>query len=382
MGKFFKWMGGALVVICVVNACIEPYDPRLKDRDVNLLVVDGFLNTSEGMATISLTRTQPVKSADAIPVVSGAAVYIEDGSGNLSPLTETDAGTYSGKVSAPESDARYRLIIRTNDNREYLSHFIAIMETPPIDSISYDVASDGLQFAVNTHDPAKIARHYRWTFTETYEYHSRFNSVYMFTPEEIIFRTPEASIHTCWKTNVSTGIMVASNKHLTESVISQAPLTFIPRASVKISVKYSLLVQQQAITEEEYNYWLTLAKSTENLGGLFDPLPSEVRGNIYSTTDPNERILGYFSAGEITDARKTVTRQEIPSEIVPYYRNNFDCAVDTILLADIPNVSRSILLIDGIFPAGSGLIGYTSSSRECIDCRVLGGTTQKPPFWE
>jgi hypothetical protein len=30
---------------------------------------------------------------------------------------------------------------------------------------------------------------------------------------------------------------------------------------------------------------------------------------------------------------------------------------------------------------GIALVGYTSSSTDCLDCREMGGTVDEPDFW-
>src|SRR5688572_28499799 len=245
-------------MIFMLGACVEPYDPPLKYTHVNYLVVDGFLNASDGLATVKLTRTLPVKSAEGIPAESGAMVRLEDDLGSVFQLSEIQSGIYSGTVAGVSDENMYRIVIRTTDNREYASDFIVLMETPAIDSLHYTVLDDGVEFAVNTHDPTGTSRHYRWKFIETYQYRSSFNSLFKFSTQGTVFRHPSESIHTRWRSLESKGIIVGTTKHLEQSIVSNFPITFIPKGSTKLSVKYSLLVQQQTLTEEAYNYWLNL----------------------------------------------------------------------------------------------------------------------------
>ncbi|MGC1241765.1 MAG: DUF4249 domain-containing protein [Chryseosolibacter sp.] len=381
--KFYKSYGACLLMAIQLVGCVEPYDPPLDDDDVNYLVVDGFLNATEHTATVRLTRTLPVKSEEAVPFETGAAVRVEDDHGSVYALTEIEPGKYSGDMGQVSTDRQYRLLVHTRDNREYASDFITIMESPPIDSISYAVEDGGIQFFVNTHDPSGKSKHYRWKYTETFEYHSNFYSAFMFSPQGgIAMRRPEQAINICWKTNVATEIMVGSTKHLKESVISRYPISFIPYGSLKLTVKYSLLVQQQALTEQAYDYWLNLEKSTENLGGLFDPLPSEVTGNIRSMTHPDEKVIGFFSGSTLHETRRYLRRNQLPEELWRLFRNNNYCTLDTIMLADLPTASTGTLLVDAIYSMGGGIIGYTISMPHCVDCTTFGGVTAKPPFWE
>ena len=371
-----------LSFIALANACIEPYQPPVSDEDVRFLVVDAYINSSDGTAIAKLSRTLPVASPELIPHESGALVSIEDENGIKYPLIESANGQYSGSVSNISLTKQYRLLIQTLNDDQYSSDFINLLQTPPIDSITFSFVGDGLDLEVNTHDPSGNFRYFRWAWTETYEYNSPFSSIYMFTPTDIVYRPVSEQIYVCWKTNPSTNLLIGSTDRFEESVVSKFPIAFIPRSSIKFSRKYSILVQQQSLTAEGYNYWSNLKKSTEQLGGLFDPLPSEVRGNIHGITNPSEKVIGFFSGGSTEEKRIFLIPRQLPIGMGHYNSSNPSCVRDTILLADIPLTDRTTLLIDGVYPPGQMLTGYTTSDRSCIDCRYLGGVTQRPDFWE
>ena len=381
MPHISKWFCGFLCIIAV-NACVEPYDPPLDNEDISLLVVDGFLNATTDTAQVRLTRTLPVKSPDIIPGEQRALVRIEDDQGLIYTLSESGGGFYRGPVPDARPGTSYRVLIRTSNNREYVSEFSNIIQAPPIDSITYHVDNDGVEFLVNAHDSENISRNYRWTFVETYEYKANFNSLFKFEGQEPVFRPLTESIFTCWRSNQSTDILVGSTKHLEESVVSEFPVLFIPKESIKISVKYSLLLQQQALTDEAYNYWSQLEKTTEHLGGLFDPLPSEVQGNLKSISDPSETVIGFFSAGTIEQQRIFLERSDWITGLSGYYRGNPVCALDTVPISELSQVyPPTTLLVDALY-SGPALIGYTATPISCADCRTMGGNTTKPAFWE
>lgn len=382
--KICRWSRRIILMIFIAGACIEPYDPPLKDADVRYLVVDGFLNATESSATVRLTRTLPVKSTDPVPSEQGAVVRIEDDGGMSYLLAEISPGTYNGSISTADFESTYRLIIQTNDGHQYVSDFIELVETPAVDSITWSVANDGVEFAVTTHDPSGKSRHFRWEFIETYEYHSTYHSNYILGDNgTVISRPTDQMAKVCWKSNPSTGIMVATTKQLNSAIVSKFPLTLIPFGSIKLTVEYSVLVQQQTLTDEAYDYWLNLEKTTEHLGGLFDPLPSEVPGNIRSITHPGEAVIGFFSGSEVREARRFVKRSELPVNIQSLYRNPY-CALDTILNAELEFAGPSTMLVDAIYPSGApgGPIGYTTAEISCVDCTVRGGSKDKPSFWE
>jgi hypothetical protein len=286
---------------------------------------------------------------------------------------------YTGMVDDISFDKQYRLHIQTQDE-VYSSDFIYIKDAPPVGDVHYSMVRDGLQLTVSTNDPSGQSNYYRWKYWETYEYTSNFNSSYMFLGDTIDLRPEDRNIHTCWRTLPSTDIFVTSTKDFTGSVVSNFPLIVIPRGSIKVTRKYSLLVQQQALTPEAFDYWLNLQKTTEQLGGLFDPLPYEVKGNIHCSTDPKKTVIGFFSGSSLQEKRIFIDAFDIPAEMRTYQRPY--CPLDTLLLEDLHTVSQSTLLIDAIVQDVVGVIGYSTSSRPCIDCTMGGGVTRKPDFWD
>jgi hypothetical protein len=314
---------------------------------------------------------------------TGASVRIENGEGNLYLLAETEPGIYTGSLPDASSEQTYRLLIHTSGSREYISDFVEIAVTPPIDSVTWSGTPDGLQFAVTTHDPANASQFFRWKFQETYEYNADFNSVFWYDGGEIVYRPLDQSIFTCWRTNRSTDILVTSTRHLDQSVVNKFPITFIPKESIKISVGYSMLLQQQALTEQAYNYWSNLEKTTENLGGLFDPLPAEVKGNIHSVTDTSEPVIGFFSAGTVEEERIFFKRRELQRHLAGFFKGNPNCRLDTIPVAEMKDQAAvGSLVVDAVYAPGAGIVAYTTSFSGCVDCRTKGGTTVKPSFWK
>ena len=138
-----------------------------------------------------------------------------------------------------------------------------------------------------------------------------------------------------------------------------------------------MLVTQRTISKEAYIFWTQLQKTTESLGGLFDPMPSEVVGNVHSATNANEAVLGFFSAGEEKRQRIFISNRDLPDNIrimpSPF------CPLDSLKIATVKTLGDHTFLV---YPYGTPTtIGYVSSSSECMDCRVKGGVTQKPDFW-
>ncbi|MDO3626770.1 DUF4249 family protein [Mucilaginibacter sp. BT774] len=77
----------------------------------------------------------------------------------------------------------------------------------------------------------------------------------------------------------------------------QNPILSIASSAEKLSVEYSILVKQYALSADAYKFYANLKKNTEQLGSIFDAQPSAIRGNIHFVTTPAEPVIGYLCIG-------------------------------------------------------------------------------------
>ena len=379
----------AIGLVVSAAACVEPYPAPDVAQDLSILVVDGFMDGTHGQATVRLTHTTKLVDEGGSPAEEGANVEVRSESGDSFELTELDSGRYSAEGLSIDPFKQYQLYIRTQDGQEYISDYVKVTETPPIDSVTWRQDGDGVSIMANTHDDTGQSKYYRWEFVETWEYHAPFLSGFKVVNGEVIYRTPEELVYACYQTAPSTTILVASSVRLDEDVIRDFKLTYIPRVSSRISVMYSTLVRQRVIEKAEFEFWQDLQRVTESLGGLFDSQPYEIVGNVHNVNDPSTRVLGYFSAGKVTEQRMFIGYLDLPVELQkrPYH----GCVVDTVCLIktpyttrgcsiDIPNLPPDPYLLSPLME-GPSIWGYTRGPASCSDCRRQGGVLTRPDFF-
>jgi len=376
--NLFKFSFFALLLI--LDSCIEPFSPPEVNSPDTYLVVDGFLNVGQDTSKIELRRTQNT-SETANPVIEkGAKITAEGEAGEIYAFTEKSNGLYILLPSQINQSGKYRLRIKTTNAKEYLSEFVAVTKTPPIDSVStrLDLGLNSMVFNINTHDPSNNTRFYRWKFEETWTYRTQYYSTL-----EVIGNVANGSvverkdnINTCYRTNKSSSILLGSTIKLSQDIIKDLPINIVSIPSNKLLFKYSILVKQYALSREAFEYWTDLAKTTQGTGSLFDPLPSQVTGNIKNVNDAQELVFGYFSA--VTEQKKRIF-------IAPGLGALARCETDTLLVACLPRREEQCAL------ETSGLLLYYADPRQqtvivaeanCVDCRLQGGVTTKPSFWE
>jgi hypothetical protein len=380
------------VALAMTVSCLDPFTPHETTQDLKYLVVEGFLNSSVDSCIITLTRTIPTAGPATIPAEKGAQVTLVDEDGSSISLQETKPGLYKAGGFTINPLKKYKLAISTSDLKSYTSDLVPVVVTPPIDSVSWKRTSTGVSISVTTHDSTNNSRFYSWKYAETWQYHSRYFSSLDISNKTVIRRTDD--IYDCWTTLNSSDILISSSTQLSRDIISDFLLIAIDWPSIKLETKYSILVDQRAISQDEFNYLSLLKKNTENLGTLFDPLPSAIHGNLHCTTNPSELVIGYFGAGGVTTQRIFIAREDIdvPKDDVTVTGYE-SCVIDTFFLFQTvpPALPRNGPIFKGSFfgnipidyaYAGDFVIGYLTSTAPCVDCRYLGGTTTTPAFWK
>jgi hypothetical protein len=366
----------SIAVLFIALACLEPYSPPTM-RDLRLLVVDGFLNSQTGLCRVKLARSQPLDSNLPYPEEMGANVRIEGESTPGFRLSETSRGIYEAVRSDLQVGSRYRLFVTTSNGETYESDFTVLLQSPSLSDVFWTQDGEGITIRVDAEDPSGKTQYYQWIYEETWQYDADRAGHWIIKGGRPQRLTAEERIDICYSTKSSSKVLISTTSDQSSDVINDFPLTYIPAGSRKLSRTYSILVQQRALDEQSYQYWSQLQRTNENLGGLFDPLPSKVTGNIYSTTAGGPIALGYFSGGGVQEKRLYIRFRELPEDLQFVKRR--PCMTDTLSsLAGYPEGSP----LTNNMPLTMARVSDPSLPWAiCMDCRLDGGTTKRPSFW-
>ena len=397
-----KYIVYLLVLILVdMLSCKKPYAPTIITSGTSHLVVEGMINTGADTTSIRLTRTIPLSApSDSIaPVETGATVVIQSDANASYPLSETGNGYYMAAGLNLNPSNKYRLQIRTADNKIYQSDFVAAKNSPPVDSVSFTAQNTGVQVNVSTHDLSNGTRYYRYDYQETWIIHADYQSllkvvkttdIYGNTIDTIVLRDYAHEIYTCWTSDVSSDIILASTDKLSKDVLANSPVTFVDSHSEKLGTRYSILVRQYALTKDAFEYYQQLSKNTQKLGGIFDPQPSSLTGNIHSLTNPAEQVIGFITAGSVAQKRFYIDRSALPAGSQYITSLPFEnCRLYSFLFSNPTNGKNDVDLniyhgdaipISPIGLPGQPPKGYFASGGICVDC-TLRGTNVRPAFW-
>ncbi|MDP3002734.1 MAG: DUF4249 domain-containing protein [Bacteroidales bacterium] len=361
--------------LLLLNSCIVQFIPET-DEDKELLVVEGLITDQPEAYTVKLSKSLPLGRKNVAKPLKGCIVKISDDMGNTYSLKETVAGTYVTDPAKFQGTIGrwYTLHINTNtsyNNLNYESFPMELKPVPKIDSIYYEKkiirekdeisqALEGCQVYLNTYDPENNCSFYRWEYSETWE-----------------FRLPyDVTNRVCWLSNNSDRINVKNTSVFEEDRINRYPLNFISNTTDRLRVKYSMLVNQYSLNEDEYLYWEKLQNIAEQVGGLYDITPAAIPSNVWCLEDPNEKVLGYFSVS--ARSSKRIFIKDYFQGIINLYN---ECISDTIPGGvPIPNLGISVWVIEYINDAMPPSRVVTEN-RGCADCTVRG-TNKEPVFWK
>lgn len=414
----------AAVAALALASCVYPFEPGIETSD-DRIVVEGSISIG-GVSTFSFSRVIPFsedKAQDSyymstanIPITG----YIEGedgtriepyqtmggGGGHLydevatkdSYMEGADTGTklYFDTMFASPSQ-RYRVHFQnTKTGTEYESDWVDVCPKPVIDELRYILDRDRSELNVALSMHSDTDSHFRWYYDETWEYHAdlwashylnyyeMFNAKGEYQPELAIHEF-DSGVNTyyCWNTFNSPVIKIFSTSEQSDNRFTDLEFHRVSSSNRKLQILYKLTVHLEAISENAFLYWQNIENNTNNQGTIFSPVPSQMTGNIHCITDPSIEVIGYIGAAQAADA-------------VMYYDNHVEKfyngpdtdwkSIEIIELTDpyyfAHWYSRGYLPYTVIPPEmGSGGMLYQWAKANCVDCRRLGGTKEKPNDW-
>ena len=297
----------------LLPACQEEYRAELDNMEP-LLVVNGLITDQPGTHTVTLSKTVKFQE-DFIPEkVSGAMIRITGTDGSSVFLTEYEAGTYrTPDAFAGSIGESYTLHITTPEGEEYRSTPQEIIPPLSVDSVFgqlgqevfyfnshvsnnvYVSAIDGTNTFLKTSGGPEGAARYRFN-TELY---LQYIIIY---PQGMAAETYDY----CWVKRpildqVGTDIGNPNSlPHSTDKVafIIRNRNDFIyygigPQLYDMVRV---LINKVYTLNEDSYLFHKAKNEQLGDEGRFFDPIASQIPGNIECLSDPSKKVLGLFEA--------------------------------------------------------------------------------------
>jgi len=395
MKSYLKIILASFLVV-LNSACVEEVSIDFGDDQSNL-VVHAIITDELKHQQITLSRTYPFDTKEA-PAEKGAVIILSSNEQNY-PFEEVEEGQYRSVTAfAAEGGVSYKLSITTADGRSYSSETKSLVGDVSIDdfSVSQGVNSDneeGLSFELSSSNSNSEGNYYRIDYEETYKiiapYWSAYDAVifaegfHTIDVRAILRETEEKECYGNFKSN---RINLVNTYNFQSDEIRDLPVRFLKKYDPKGMYRYSIEVKQYAVDAQTYAYYQSLKEISDASTTVFtQSQPGQINSNIYSESNPEEVVLGYFEVSGVDSRRVFVDYRD-------YYpdgnRPNYFYACQT----SIPSISGTMgnrPLLEAIKSDELIYFASTEPGSEgpfvmvlpfCGDCTRIGSNI-KPEFW-
>ncbi|SDM06945.1 DUF4249 domain-containing protein [Siphonobacter aquaeclarae] len=320
----------ALLLGWVLSGCVEPYDGKY-GNELNLLVVDGYLTNAPERQSITLRMSDWARTPDRTGLVTGAHLQLTINDGETLPFTETTKGVYS----LPESfrgkpGDQYKLSIVLADGKKYASTTEKMPSAVPITRVYQEFDPKGIRQSeisflpahhlfVDVNDPVTERNFYLWKWTlweRQYACATCTNALYQTSVQDCVSMNINyvppiiydyACEGDCWEIfheeelNVFADIY-SNGKTITGKKVATLPFFSWDPALVEL--------RQLSLSTDAYRYFSLIDQQSQRTGSLTDTPPAALAGNIKNVDNPNEYVMGYFSAAAVTIQKYWLQRKD------------------------------------------------------------------------
>jgi len=305
--------------VIFLSSCVKAIHFKVKHQG-GQLVVQGMITNSGGKQELHIGMTSPGERKT-IPV-DNAHVTIYENTDHQEDYHETDPGIYimDGNIVKGIPANTYHLVIKLENGKEYqtipetmpmatgnVSAHYKLGKVKELSNAGVELTEDAVFVYADTQIPKTAKPLYlKWDVDEVY----KFTQVYIPSP----FNIPPPVCYVTIYPNTQ-NIMLYNGAELnTDEITDQKIATQIINFS--FYQKHNFDVYVSSITRNAYEYWKHVNEVVNSNGTIFDVPPATVQGNVYSISNPNENVLGYFEAAVIDTSRFAMYRYEMPIPIL------------------------------------------------------------------
>ena len=340
----------ALSIFILFYSCIEEVDIKTAEEK-KLLVIEGHISTLPGPHLFKLS-----KSAKYGSIFEGfskkeenASLFIKDDLGTQVFLEEIFAGTYqTPRGFKAEVGRSYTLIINSKAG-QYISTAEKVEPVPQIKKLEArfkrrpttdpEIVNAGVEVYATFDDPAEEQNFVFWNTQGTFIMYTKPEDFVIRNPPAPPFPSPKSCCDRCFfeENKPDPQFRIYSDRNTNGNETNELAV-FLPDDGGRFDEKYLVRIEQHSLSREAFQFYKLLNEQLEINGDIFDPPPASITSNIVNVTNPDQKVIGYFHA---TD------------------------------------VSKDSIYIESSLLEARPLDRYIPD-----DCRVIGGYVDPPSYWQ
>lgn len=369
-----------ICALCAVS-CVYPYDAEIGGGSGDL-VIEGDIFVG-AMSEFALSTLLPVSASNASRAEMAhpyGVLWVEDSNGIRYYGVAQGDGVYSVDMTDAKPGPEYRLRVDISGGRSYASSWMHGAGTCYADDLTCSISADRkkLQLLLSMHSDEESSRHFRYRYSEDWEFHTIKNAVMYYDPNAHsveYYSSGDVTNYFCWNHEGSRGINLATTEDMTGTELIDFPIRAYGNNDRRFSYIYRIILEIYSVSEESYDYYEHLKEMSEYDGSLFAPTPSEVRGNIRCLDDDDEIVYGYVAVAEPARIERYFYSKDLKFFVDPDDRISYEDKT-------FPEYEWYMAYMTGWRPYyNKTMVGVLWTNARCVDCRKLGGTKQRPENW-
>jgi hypothetical protein len=300
----------------IFGGCQEVFNPENLEAEKKIPVIQGWITDKPGPYKVTLRWASPFNKDEVRPIENVDQVMISDNSGNREILRNTGNGIFSTSKEGirGKPGREYQLHVELDNGDIFETGYIKMNKKAEIDTIYAETGTkeiarrnvygdvmvskqEGLHLFYNLKHPGKEKKFFRVTTTIIAQ------STYM---KNINSQFPPPIQVYCWEKWRLDKLPAVASTHTEENyqVIKGENLGFLPYLyNPNSGTESTSPVRPQgwivnshimSVSPEAYSFYTNMNEQLEAEERIFDPIPSQIKGNIKCINDPKKFALGFF----------------------------------------------------------------------------------------
>lgn len=326
-----------IIITVTLTSCYKVYDPKVESNN-KVIIVNGLMTNKPESYHIILTYANSLNSTEKELPLEDANVYVTDNMDNHFIFHEWESGNYASDslqfTGIPGQS--YRLHIVTADGKEYESDPQRLFPEVSPDSIYAEfgsqeilerstglkVITSGANIFIDIRNLSDSIPRYRFTSNLVKQYYYTLSFL-------LNWYTLLVFDYYCWQTvDTDPNINLSGVEYSTSSAsVRKHPagfaddnlFVFASYYGLKINMDDTtgiafktnaeklfethgriLYLNQYTLNNETYEYYKKLDEQMKSEGKLFDPIATQLNGNVKCITNSEKKAIGFFEASSVS----------------------------------------------------------------------------------
>jgi hypothetical protein len=289
------------------NSCEDYYTADLDVVDP-ILVIESEMTNNSSENYVKITKTEDFYNTTETTKVTDTSVQLVQVDGSEENGNETSTGYFTFS-STLVPGKKYYIRITMQDN-VYQSDTVLMPPVPTIDSLytehkivtTYTTGADG---TITGEDSAGREIYIDAPVSSSLQYY-RFDyravELWMYAPKTVKY--PPDPTYYGWVSvydNTGTFNIAGPKDYNTSDKITRHGIRFLKYdgtayldSSAQTPMGWIFILDEYGTTKSSYDYHEAINKQLTAEGNLFDPVLTQVYGNIHCTSDESKTVLGFF----------------------------------------------------------------------------------------